>query len=116
MSVEMRHLSFSRDEVISAVFDHCRHKRVALPDAAFDGIEVASGFEPSLTICFQANSPMDPDSVTLSSRELISALEGYCRRHEIPLPRHPEKQLRIIDDEITLFYRIKHPARCRLAA
>ncbi len=116
MSVEMRHLAFSRDEVISAVLDHCRDKRIALPDAAFDRIEMTSGFEPSLTICFQANSPMDTDRVTLSSRELMSALEEYCRGHEIPVSRHPEKQLRVTDDELTLFYRIRHSARCRLAA
>ncbi len=116
MSVEMRRLVFSRDEVISAAFEFCRMQRIAVPDTALDGIEITPGYAPSLTLCFRARSPMDPDRVTLSNRQLTTAMEEYCRRQEIPISRHPEKGLRVVDGDLTMFYRIEHAGQCSFAA
>ena len=105
MSVEMRRLVFSRDKLVSAALEHCRRERIALPDADVETIEVTNGVNPSLTVHFNVASPLEADRVEISGRSLIAALDGFCERHGIPLPRGIQKQLGGANGELAMFYR-----------
>ena len=51
-----------------------------------------------------------------SADQLSEALARFCKRNDIPLPMHPEKQLRCEDGNLTMQCRIDHRSRCKLAA
>jgi hypothetical protein len=106
MSVEMRRLVFSQDELVSAALEHCHRERIAVPDAEIETIELTNGINPSLTVYFQVASPLEQDRIEISGRSLISAMDGFCERHGIPLPRGNQKQLGCANGELALFYRV----------
>lgn len=111
MSVEMRRLVFSRDELISAALEHFHRERIAVPDADVETIEITNGINPSLTVHFHVASPIEQDRVEISGRSLISAMDGFCERHGIPLPRGNQKQLGCANGELAMFYRVQRNPR-----
>lgn len=107
MSVEMRRLVFSRDELLSAALEHCHRERIAVPDADIDAIELTNGINPSLTVHFQATSPLEQDRVEISGRGLVSAMDRFCQRHGFSVPRGNQKQLGSANGELAMFYRVQ---------
>lgn len=111
MSVEMRRLVFSHDELVSAALEHCHRERITVPDAGVETIEITNGVNPSLTVHFQVASPLEQDRVEISGRSLISAMAGFCERHGIPLPRGIQKELGCANGELAMFYRVHRSPR-----
>jgi hypothetical protein len=116
MSVEMRRLVFSRDELVSAALEYCRRERIAVPDAGIETVELTNGINPSLTVLFRVASPLEQDRIEISGRSLISAMNSFCERHCIPLPRDTPKQLGSVNGELAMFYRVDHNPRFSRAA
>ncbi len=116
MSVETRRLVFSHQELVQAVRDFCRREWIAVPDAEIERIELLPGGEPALVLRFEAGSPMETDHLSLSTRQLVSALSDYCRRHGIPLTRHSRTEIHCADGEVAMDYRIEHCTRHLAAA
>ncbi|NQU69108.1 MAG: hypothetical protein HQ514_01085 [Rhodospirillales bacterium] len=116
MSVEMRRLVFSRDELVSAALEYCHRERIAAPDTDIETVELTNGVNPSLTVLFRVASPLEQDRVEISGRSLISAMDGFCERHSIPLPRGIQKQLGSVNGELAMFYRANHNPRFSSAA
>ena len=116
MASETRRLVFSREELISATLDYCRHDGIAVPDAEIEQIELGPGAQPTLVLFFHVGQPMDLDRVALSADQLAAALARFCKRNDIPLPLHPEKKLRCEDGYLTMLCRIDHRSRCKMAA
>lgn len=115
MAFESRYLVFSEDELVTAALDYCRHARIAVPEASVEQLVTSAGPEPSVTLRFRVDCPMDPDRIELTGKHLVEALVRFCGRHEIPLPRHSEKTLRCEDGNISMHLEIKHRARCKAA-
>jgi len=116
MSIEMRSLLFSRAELIAATLEFCRREWIAVPAADIERIEIMPGGDQALALYFAVDGPMRADRITLSYRQLIAALSGFCRRHDIPLPRTPEKEIHCENGQLAMQYRIEHARRHRVAA
>jgi hypothetical protein len=72
--------------------------------------------EKDLTDVCRNASPLDQDRVEISGRGLISAMDGFCERHGIPLPRGDQKQLGGANGELAMFCRVHRRLRFSEAA
>ncbi len=115
MALETRRLVFSREELISAALDFCRHGRIAVPEAEVERVELAQRPELTLVLSFRVNGPMDPDQLSLSGSQLVAALARFCKRNAIPLPRDPEKRLHCEDGKLSMLLQFEHRSRCKAA-
>ncbi len=117
MAFESRRLIFSREEMISAALDYCRHDRIALPDAEIERVEFVADEVPSLILNYRVSCPMEPDQVALSGEQLIDAIARFCKRKEIPLPQSAKKRVQCENGEFVLQFEMSHRIRCdRIAA
>ncbi len=102
MPTEIRKITFSRDELQSAVVSHCLHHRGGFPKAPISGMYVTTKAKEAVTLSFDSAAGKDVPNVILNQSEAAAALISYCRDLRMPLPHFASKVLEPKDDGIVM--------------
>ena len=128
LPVEIRHIVFTPDEIVAAVFHHFHARGRAAPCGSISSAEVldtAPGEPVAFRLVITPDPILDPRAGTaaleleLRGPELAAVLIGYCKHARIPVPRNSDKSLqRIVGSQIglivTMGRRDSSPASTRL--
>jgi hypothetical protein len=114
--LELRKITFSEDEVLSATVNYCLRANIDLPDARTEGITFDNDTSRIVTLNFDTFDPHEVAQVQLSAKQMIAAMILYCHKHRIPLPRHGKKALKVERDGLTVMVRFDRDQRRRRAA
>ncbi len=106
MPKEIRKITFSRDELQSAVVSHCLHHRGGFPKAQISGMHVTTKINEAVTISFDSGEGKDIPNVVLNQSEAAVALISYCRDLRMPLPHFASKVLKPKDDGIVMLIKL----------
>ncbi len=93
MPMELRKIVFSKDEILTAVYDHCLRNHKAMPAAAVTDVEVSRTHEVTVVLHFDVSDPQDERSLEIGSADVAAAMIRYCSRIGVPLPRSARKAL-----------------------
>ena len=102
MVAELRHLVFSQQEVVTAVFEYRAYRGQPLPKGTVKGLKIL-GDDP---IQLQLEIVMDGSGqvrlADLIDADVTEALVLFCRNRKIPLPKSAEKAVRRIGGTVAL--------------
>jgi hypothetical protein len=102
MSIEVRHILFSRDEIITAVQRFGRSVIANLPSTAVLALEV-TGDQASPTITISVRDKAGKSApVVVPGNDILSLLIRLCIQRKIPLPTGGTKHLFVLEDRIGL--------------
>ncbi len=106
MPKEIRKITFSRDELQSAVVSHCLHHRGGFPKAPITEMYVTTKIKEAVTLSFDSGGGKEVPNVILSQSEAAVALISYCRDLRMPLPHFASKVLEPKDDGIVMLIKL----------
>jgi hypothetical protein len=102
MAAELRHIIFSKQEVIEAVQQYMHRSGERLPAGVVTRITVKSGEE--IGILFQITEDVNDKVHTfyVDGDKLTASLILYCKTSRIPLPYKSDKQLQMVGSNISM--------------
>ena len=102
MAAELRHIIFSKQEVIEAVQEYMRRSGERMPPGVVTRITVKSGEE--IGILFQVTEDVSNRVHTfyVDGDKLTSALILHCKNIRIPLPYKAQKRLQMVGSNISM--------------
>lgn len=103
MPVEIRHILFTEQEVVSALADFHRRAKEPLPAGTIARFSVLA--EPSVRVEMDIDRDGEGQrrrNVVVEKEKLAAALILFCKMKRIPLPASSFKVLRVINKQLTL--------------
>lgn len=93
MTVEIRYIAFTPNEVVRAVADYRRRRGKPLPVGPVTGLDVYAS--PAIEVSLKIAHPERGDERTVAVRaeQLAAALVLYCISSRIPVPARAQKTL-----------------------
>ncbi len=106
MATEIRHVMFTVEEAITALREYCisAGKRFPHQVAVFS---VEGVYDPLVRVSPPADLAGSEKSVSFAGKELVAPLLLYCRRKKIPLPARGEKEIVILNKQLTLVIKLR---------
>ena len=102
MVSELRYIAFSYEDALNGAVDYLLRRQKRLPT----GNIVSVRFEGEPAVVARIGIARDDtgmlEHLTLKTEELAAALVLFCIKHQIPLPRHSRKTIKIVPDGIAL--------------
>ncbi|HLG85601.1 MAG TPA: hypothetical protein VKZ79_00215 [Alphaproteobacteria bacterium] len=102
MPLDVRKISFSRDEVVWAILELSHANIAPLAPGKIVGIEFGAMADVTVTLTIRKNSAAPAVIVTLPSVAIAAALILYCVNRNIPLPARVPKRIERFGDGICL--------------
>ncbi|WP_245986388.1 hypothetical protein [Azospirillum thermophilum] len=92
---------FTDQEVVHAVIDRRRRMREKLPQGTVGKVtyQIDGGVRTTIQV---TNDDGTDESMALGEAEVAAALVSYCMNRKIPLPVDSDKQLHVINENLTL--------------
>jgi len=104
MPSEIRHLTFTRDEVSTAIRSYCLGAGQLFPaDATF---VLDTGPNPAVRVSSRIGARQRETSTCFSGEALIAPLVRFCQKQRIPLPAAGAKEVATFDDQLILIIRL----------
>ena len=102
MAAELRHIIFSKQEVVEAVQSYMRRSGERMPPGVVTRITVKSGEE--IGILFQVTEDVSDKIHTfyVDGDKLTAALILHCKTNRIPLPYKAQKSLQMVGSNISM--------------
>jgi hypothetical protein len=109
LATELRQVTFTQSELLTAVLAHCRATRRNTPYGG--GATCAVNEDASVTVRLEAfNVETDAKSIVqveLDRNEVGAALLRYCMAMRIPLPKRSQKSLQVTGDALAMVTRME---------
>lgn len=110
MPSEMRRLTFSREELITALTQHYQASPDRLPEGRI--VDCTLIARPKALVRLQVLDPSNngTHAQDMPLEHVAAALLRYCMNHRIPVPKRSRKSIEIVGDSLCLDIRIgAHP-------
>jgi len=102
MPTELRRLVFSSDELAEALTSYSRASGPVLPDGDIVHCRIIDGDELAINVKVLPDLGGEVQTVRIGSELLGSALIRFCQDRRIPVPRHAEKTLQAIGQNVAM--------------
>lgn len=111
MPTETRHINFSAPEVVEALSEFRRGRRLAIPGGEVRDVSFSEPPDIRATLSIRVDETHDVIAFQVGSETLAAALVFYCINHGIPLPARAVKQLQRHPAGVSLV--VSNPQRSR---
>ena len=108
MTIEMRTIVFSREELVEAISEHAAAAK--LPKGAIMLCTVSASPSLAVTVKLVPEGQSAVETVTLDAETVGGALVHYCMDHEIPVPRSADRSLQAIGEAVAIHFSINKDA------
>lgn len=103
MPAELRHIIFSTADIIDAVAEQQKALGAQFESAAVSNLSLSDSENgPCLGMTIFRGPANAAQALTLEGEELAVAVMKYCFIKKIPLPRHAEKSLHRVNNQLAL--------------
>lgn len=106
--MELRKIVFSREEVLSAVYDYCIRQHKPMPRAAVKHIEITTTSELMVRLIFDVPESDEDSTVQVGSADIAVAIIRLCSRIGVPLPRAARKALQRDGDGLAMIINLNY--------
>jgi hypothetical protein len=101
MSMEIRYISFTKEETQNAIIGYVLKQGLALSNEII-GLKVNGGIEGEVAATVRLRHPTTEREIKIEGDDLISYLILLRNRSRIPIPRNAQKRIESSSDGITL--------------
>ena len=102
MPTELRQITFSNDELRSALDDYLLRRSISLSSGAITGLRWDDGDKEHVVLEIADTRTQQLQQVILTSLDVGAATLRYCLLKKIPMPRGSAKSLAISGDNLVL--------------
>jgi hypothetical protein len=106
MPTEIRHLTFSHDEVLEALVNYNKMAREKLAAGSIVGWQLVQLGDWFANVSIRERDRDDPQTMVFKPEVVAAALIRYCVVKGIPLPRRGDKSIAPVGDNLCLTIRI----------
>lgn len=105
MPIEIRHVMFNTDEVMTAIRSYCLGGGQILPANAIFTLD--GGPHPHVRVTTPANGNQRETAAFFSGEALIAPLLLFCQKKKIPLPLWGAKEITTLNNQLTLIIKLR---------
>lgn len=105
MPIEIRHVMFNTDEVMTAIRSYCLGGGKILPSNAIFTLD--GGEQPTVRVTTPAGGDRREISAYFSGEALIAPLLLFCQKKKIPLPLWGAKEVTTLNNHLTLIIKLR---------
>jgi len=98
---ELRCVTFTEQEAVSAVVDHRHAQRHLLPGGMVRGLALNIDGKNTCVLKME-DYDGNKTNVLVKEQQVAAALVAYCLSRKIPMPRRSRKTIEVIGGDITL--------------
>jgi hypothetical protein len=102
MPTELRQLIFSRDELTEAIASYDATSGRKIPAGEIVFCKVVTDGDLSVSLKVLPEGARDVETIVLTPDFIGACLVKFCVDHDIPIPRHAEKSLLSVGENIVM--------------
>lgn len=102
MPQEMRLIGFTDDEILDALTVLLKQREEGLPENTTNTVVHSRDADGHVVTMLVAQSADTTTEILFAHQETLAAMLHKCMELKIPMPRHAEKKLDIMDDMLVL--------------
>jgi hypothetical protein len=101
MPIEIRHMIFSNQEVITAARHYYQRFNRSIPDNSAIRLDACAGVPVAVVISAAASKSRPPAEFRLTGEELLAAIILFCHTKRIPMPSRGAKEICLMGGRLT---------------